>query len=70
MTAAPSIPNAETAAALETLAREKAWRDLHAQVLASLLVWQIDPTVRAHCEPVLTWLRRLADDLAAMGGRR
>lgn len=58
-------PPAFPAAAVETAAREKAWADLLTQVRLSLEVWRIDADVRAGCEPVLHWLRRLAADLTA-----
>lgn len=61
------IPDGETAAAVETLAREKAWRDFLAQIRASLLVWEIDGDVRTHCEPVVSWLRRVGAELTAIG---
>jgi len=41
---------------METLARAKAWRDFLAQVRFSLIVWEIDPEVRAGCEPVADWI--------------
>ena len=62
-----TIPDGKTAAALETLARERAWRDFLAEVRSSLLVWEIDGDVRAHCEPVVGWLRRLAAELTSIG---
>ena len=62
-----TIPDGKTAAALETLARERAWRDFLAEVRSSLLVWEIDGDVRTHCEPVVAWLRRLAAELTAIG---
>lgn len=61
------IPDGETAAALETLAREKAWRDFLDEVLFSLEVWRIDADVRVHCEDVVVWLRRLTAELAGIG---
>lgn len=60
------IADGETAAALETAAREKAWVDFLSHVRLSLEVWRIDPDVREHCEHVLGWLRRLSSDLAAL----
>lgn len=61
------IPDGETAAALETAAREKAWVDFLSHVRLSLEVWRIDPDVREHCEHVAAWLRRLAVDLGSVG---
>ena len=60
------IPDGETAARLETAAREKAWLDFLSHVRLSLEVWRIDADVRAHCEPVVPWLRRLAAEMLAM----
>lgn len=51
------------AAAMENAARAKAWRDFLAQVRLSLLVWEVDATVRAECEYVVDWIRRCRDDL-------
>lgn len=56
-----------TAAALEALAREDAWRKFLAEVRFSLEVWRIDPDVRAGCEHPVAWLRRLAVDLGRIG---
>ena len=53
----------DCAPTLERAAREKAWLDFLTEVRASLLVWEIDPTVRAECEPVTAWLARCANDL-------
>lgn len=61
------IPDGETAARLETAAREKAWLDFLSHARLSLEVWRIDPDVREHCEHVVVWLRRLAAELTALG---
>ena len=53
------------AAAMETLAREKAWCDFLTQVRFSLVVWEIDPEVRAGCTPVVEWI---ASCRLALGG--
>ncbi len=63
------IPDGETAARLEAAAREKAWLDFLSHVRMSLEVWRIDGDVRLHCEHVVTWLRRLADELADLSTR-
>lgn len=56
-------PDAEARVAVETAAREKAWRDFLAEVRMSLEVWRIDDALRIGCEPVTAWLRRCRDDL-------
>jgi hypothetical protein len=61
-----SEPPAFPAVLMETAAREKAWRDLLAQVSFSLQVWQIDAEVRAGCEDVRAWIRRCAADLGSV----
>lgn len=54
--AAKEPPPPFPAAAAETLARAKAWCDFLAQVRFSLAVWELDPEVRAGCEPVMDWI--------------
>lgn len=69
LTAQPA-PDAEPfpAANMEDAARAKAWCDFLSEVRMSLLVWEIDETVRANCEHVVAWIRRCQRELEALGG--
>lgn len=64
----PAAPPPEPfpAALMETAARAKAWRDFLAETQMSLMVWQLDASVRAGCEDVRAWLRRCRDELAEL----
>lgn len=53
----PAEPQEFPAALMETAARAKAWRDFLTQARFSLLIWDLDPEVRAGCQDVREWLR-------------
>lgn len=53
----------ETAPAMETYARLKAWADFLKEVAFSLQVWHLDPDVRRGCAPIAAWLTSCRDDL-------
>ena len=53
----------ETAPAMETYARLKAWADFLEDVAFSLQVWQLDPDVRRDCSPITAWLTSCRADL-------
>jgi hypothetical protein len=54
------------AAAMETAARAKAWRDFLAEVRMSLLVWEVDEVVRSECQDVVSWMRQCCTELTAL----
>lgn len=57
-------PEPFPAATMETAARAKAWCDFLTEIQTSLMVWQIDASVRTGCEDVREWLRRCRDELS------
>jgi cell division septation protein DedD len=59
-------PEPFPAVLMETAARAKAWVDFLVQIRMSLIVWEVDPEVRAGCEHVASWLRGLAAEMQQM----
>ena len=51
------IPDGETAARLEDLARKQAFYRFQQQIMFSLIVWLIDEDVRDNCVSPVEWLR-------------
>ena len=60
------VLDSTTAAAAETLARKQAFLEFMRHIQYSLIVWQIDETVRENCEPVTDWVKDCANALNDM----
>lgn len=57
------------AAAMETLARARAWQRFLTETRFSLDVWRLDPVVRAECENVVSWINRCCDELRQLSSQ-
>lgn len=64
----PQEPPSFPAAAMEVAAREGAWLRFLSEARLSLLVAEIDDSVRDGAGDVLAWLRRCCDDLSSLVG--